>query len=127
MKAFNFRGQFSSDHDNRILKKGLIIFLIALLAVTVYDTANAKSRFTDDFNDFYGTDGSDDGRTMGSCITCHKNRDGSGGENSYGKNWDSYGRDFSAVEARDSDGDGFSNIDEIIADTFPGEDRKSVV
>ena len=69
MKAFNLGGQFSSDHDNRILKIGLIIFLIAVLAVTVYDTANAKSRFTDDFNDFYGTDGSDEGTTLGSCIT----------------------------------------------------------
>ncbi len=58
---------------------------------------------------------------MGSCITCHVNPDGKGGENPYGTHWKAYGRNFAAIEPLDSDGDGFSNIDEILTDTWPGD------
>jgi hypothetical protein len=41
--------------------------------------------------------------------------------NSYGKDFGAANHDFGAIEGKDSDGDGFSNIDEIKALTFPGD------
>jgi hypothetical protein len=41
--------------------------------------------------------------------------------NSYGAEFAKNNHDFGAVEPLDSDGDGFSNIDEIKALTFPGD------
>ncbi len=41
--------------------------------------------------------------------------------NPYGADFGAANHDFAAVEGKDSDGDGFSNIDEIKADTFPGD------
>jgi len=121
MEAFNLRGQTGSVHENRIKKIFLIIFGIALLTFAASDAANAKGNYTTDFNNYYGTDGTDRGTTMGSCITCHVGLDGKGGINSYGNHWKAYARNFGAVETLDSDGDGFSNIDEIIVDTWPGD------
>ncbi len=96
-------------------------FLVVSGAVFICNTADAKDRYTTDFNNFYGTNGTDQGTTMGSCITCHVNLDGKGGINSYGNHWKAYGRNFAAVELLDSDSDGFSNIDEIISGTWPGD------
>jgi len=44
--------------------------------------------------------------------------------NQYGLNYHGYGRNAAAVktiESLDSDGDGYSNIDEIQADRYPGD------
>ena len=106
--------------ENGILKIFLIFFLVSAFTVAAINPAHAKNQYTTDFNDYYGTNGTDRGSTMGSCITCHVNPDGKGGINSYGNHYKSYGRNFAAIEALDSDGDGFSNIDEISADTWPG-------
>jgi hypothetical protein len=121
MEAFNLRGPACSDHQNRITKILLTIFGIVVLTFAASDAAHAKDRYTTDFNNYYGTYGTVRGTTMGSCITCHVNPDGKGGVNPYGNHWKSYGNNFAAVEPLDSDGDGFSNIDEIIADTWPGD------
>jgi hypothetical protein len=40
--------------------------------------------------------------------------------NPYGRDYKRAGRDFVAVEPLDSDGDGFTNLTEILAITFPG-------
>jgi hypothetical protein len=113
-------------HKHHIKTKNFIriigtAFLVAASAAFISNTADAKSNYTTDFNNYYGTDGTNGGTTLGSCITCHVNPDGKGGENPYATIWKAYGRNFAAVEPLDSDGDGFSNIDEIIADTWPGD------
>src|SRR5215813_4515808 len=41
--------------------------------------------------------------------------------NPYGMAFQGSGHDFAAIEAEDSDGDGFSNLAEIMALTFPGD------
>jgi len=120
MEAFNLREPASSGYLNRIIKIIFSIFGIAVLTFAAGDPADAKSGYTTDFNSYYGTGGTDRGTTMGSCITCHVNPDGKGGLNSYGNHYKAYGHNFAAIEALDSDGDGFANIDEIIADTWPG-------
>jgi hypothetical protein len=57
---------------------------------------------------------------MWSCITCHTRADGRGGENDYGRDYGNNGHSFPAIEGRDSDNDGFTNIQGITAGYFPG-------
>ena len=120
MEAFNFRGSSYYNNEKRILKIVIIFLGTAILTFAVNDAAIAKGSYTTDFNNYYGTNGTNGGTTLGSCITCHVNPDGKGGQNSYGNHYKAYGHNFAAIEPLDSDGDGFSNIDEIIADTWPG-------
>jgi hypothetical protein len=97
-----------------------MVFLVLALSAATQGVADAKKSFTDDFNAYYGTNGTDNGTTLGSCITCHNTLDGSG-YNSYGIDYLVNAKNFAAIESLDSDGDGFSNIDEIIDDAFPGD------
>ena len=90
-------------------------------AAIICNSADAKKEYTTAFNNYYGTFGAEGGTTMGTCTTCHINPDGKGGQNPYGNHYKAYARNFAAIEPLDSDGDGFSNIDEIIADTWPGD------
>jgi hypothetical protein len=96
--------------------------LLMALAFTAgtFSMAYAKKSFTDDFNALYGTNGTDKGTTLGSCITCHMTLDGDG-YNPYGVDFLVNGKNFAAVEPLDSDGDGFDNLTEIIDDAFPGD------
>ena len=98
---------------------GTLFFVIAIIIGT-FGIAYAKKQFTDDFNALYGTNGTDKGTTLGSCITCHNTIDGSG-YNPYGLDFLINGKNFAATEALDSDGDGFDNLTEIIDDAFPGD------
>jgi len=72
--------------------------------------------------------------SLGSCQWCHYTYgyDGSGKiqdtMNPYGLNYHAYGRNAAAVkaiESLDSDGDGYSNIDEIRANRYPGDAKDS--
>ena len=66
----------------------------------------------------------------GKCSTCHTKslpkKDGDHENNAYGKDLKATKKkdgtyDFAAIEKKDSDGDGVSNIDEINKGTFPGD------
>lgn len=58
------------------------------------------------------------GTRLDSCSLCHT----SGSSlDSYGQAYRSSGRNFASIEAQDSDGDGFSNLAELNALTFPGD------
>ena len=97
------------------------MFLVMAAAAVICNSADAKKEYTTAFNNYYGTFGAEGGTTMGTCTTCHVNPDGKGGQNPYGTHYKAYARNFAVIEPLDSDGDGFSNIDEIIADTWPGD------
>ena len=58
------------------------------------------------------------GTRLDSCTLCHTSVPS---RNAYGSAWRNNGRSFLAIEGLDSDGDSFSNIDEIDALTFPGD------
>jgi predicted RNA-binding protein with TRAM domain len=96
-------------------------FLVFVITAATFNIAYAKRPYTDSFNNTYGTSGTDGGTSLGSCITCHNQANGKGGENNYGTDYKNSGRDFIAIEPLDSDGDGFSNIEEINAGFFPGD------
>lgn len=60
------------------------------------------------------------GSKIDSCLLCHNSQYG-GSRNTYGQDYDNNGLSFSAIETMDSDSDGFTNIVEINAKTFPGD------
>ena len=98
----------------------LAVFLTLLTATS----SSAVGTYTIWFNTEYGTAGTSGGSTLGSCITCHVNSNGTGGLNPYAVDWKVAGGNaaaFGVIENQNSDGDGYDNIDEILVDTFPGD------
>jgi hypothetical protein len=72
------------------------------------------------FNKKYGTAG----KRLDTCLTCHTSEPpGKDNLNPYGAAYAKSNHDFGAIEPQDSDGDGFTNIDEIKASTFPGDPK----
>ena len=84
--------------------------------------AQSTPEYLSQFNARYKTQGSH----LDSCLTCHTSQSG-GAENMnpYGKDFGAANHDFGAIEPKDSDGDGFSNVDEIKAGTFPGDPNEN--
>lgn len=96
------------------MRKITYTFLL-VLAITAgtFSIAYAHRDFMEKFNDTYGTGGT----PLDTCITCHSNAN----LNPYGEDFRDNGSDFAAIEQMDSDDDGFSNINEIVIRTFPGD------
>jgi len=84
--------------------------------------AESKPEYLSAFNSRYKTSGSH----LDTCSTCHASSSPSADNlNPYGKDLGAANHDFGAIEPKDSDGDGFSNIDEIKAGTFPGDPNEN--
>src|SRR3990172_4668269 len=95
-------------------KKVLILSVMWVLIAGAFSGVSAVSKYLSDFNATYGTAGT----ALGDCTVCHS---GVPQLNPYGQAFKNAGHSFSAIESQDSDGDGFSNITEIDARTFPGD------
>lgn len=101
---------------------GAVAMLSAVMSAAGFrllvSPAQGTPEYMSQFNAKYDTRGS----KLDSCMTCHTTQEG-GAENinPYGADFGQSNHDFGAVEGHDSDGDGFSNVDEIKADTFPGD------
>lgn len=93
--------------------KLIIILLIVLIGVPM---AAARPTYFAAFKDKYSTSGT----RLDTCNTCHTSGGGSP-RNPYGLSFSDSGHDFSSIETLDSDSDGFTNIEEINALTFPGD------
>ncbi len=91
----------------------IFIFIALTLPSIITGVAHAQIEFQDSFEQLYP--GSS---FVGDCVVCHS---GQWGRNSYGSDWKNFGKDFIAIENLDSDNDGFTNIDEIVAGTYPGD------
>ena len=91
------------------------VFGVVILVLGIYSTAKAVSSYKNQFNSRYGTTGT----TLDQCLLCHTSNSSSA-LNPYGNDFASNGHNFAAIEPLDSDGDGFSNLVEINARTFPG-------
>lgn len=106
--------------------KGRLVFgliLGLLVAVIVSGMAMAKSSFLTDFNSLYGTANT----RLDTCDTCHPGGK-TGSLDGYGtavraqlRAGKSAREALIAIEGLDSDNDGWRNIDEIQARTFPGD------
>lgn len=100
-------------------------FLISLALFFAPSITHANSNDLSIFNSKYGTAST----SLSSCTLCHGNAGTSSITavrplTSFGADYLAQGRgnatSFGAIEPKDSDGDGFSNLTEIEARTFPG-------
>jgi len=110
----------------RLFVPGRVVAVPVLAAVLsmagfalLVSPALAKPDYLAEFNKKYDTRGS----KLDSCVTCHTTQQDAQHLNPYGADFGKHNHDFGAIEPLDSDGDGFSNIDEIKAGTFPGDPK----
>lgn len=89
--------------------------LVLLVSVMTPHWASARSGFLEAFTAEYPAVV---GTRLDSCNVCHTNVPR---RNSYGNDFNLAGRRFSSIESVDSDGDGASNLTEIMSLTFPGD------
>jgi hypothetical protein len=102
--------------------KSVILFMACLaMGLCLAGEAFAYSTYLSRFEAKYRAGAT----VIDTCLLCHVRSQGSGPRNAFGEDFanPSIGsHSFNAVlEARDSDGDGFANIVEINARTFPGD------
>ncbi|WP_440951710.1 PGF-CTERM sorting domain-containing protein [Methanococcoides sp. FTZ1] len=95
--------------------KLIVVLLLAVILLAGPSVVSAKSSFLSSFNQYYDTEDS----RLDSCAVCHTGPNG-GSLNPYGRAYSESGRNYASIETRDSDMDGFSNLEEIDALTFPG-------
>ncbi len=93
-----------------------ILMAVCVSILAFAPTVHAESAYLDDFIAAYPAA---NGTRIDQCIICHT-VNGSSSRNTYGAAWRSNGHNFANVANLDSDGDGFTNIQEINALTFPG-------
>src|SRR5271157_5246805 len=104
------------------MRKFVRISCILLVLAAGYGTAHAYSSYLSAFLSAYPSAAS---TQLNTCGLCHINFAGGGPRNPYGIDFAnaSIGNHTfnAALAARDSDGDGYTNIVEINAGTFPGD------
>ena len=91
------------------------IAAVALLILCGGRSAHAVSGYVSGFSAAYPAATA----ALQSCALCHVTA-GPPARNSYGAAYAANGHSYRAIEALDSDGDGFTNLAEITAGTFPG-------
>jgi len=100
----------------RTTTKRILIVLASLgLSTTLLGTMDMQKKFAEKYPDAKAK--------LGKCSTCHTKAMPKKGEadlNAYGKDLGKE-MDFAGAEAKDSDGDGVKNVDEIKAGTNPGD------
>jgi len=108
---------YIQNSKERFMKHKVMVAITTLLAVSVgIGVAYGKSTYLTSFNSTYGTSGT----VLNTCVLCHP-----GGKtsvlNSYATSYKNNNHSYPAIANIDSDGDGFTNITEINARTFPGD------
>ena len=91
----------------------LFVTLVLLIGLSV---AAARPTYFAAFKEKYNIDGT----KLDSCNSCHTSGGGSP-RNPYGIAFSESGRNFASIENLDPDNDGFTNLEEINALTFPGD------
>lgn len=103
----------------RVVAIAAVMVVAAVVGLATWSSpAQSLPDYLAQFNEKYDTSGS----RLDSCETCHASSSPSAENlNPYGTDFAANNHDFAAIEGLDSDGDGFTNIDEINALTFPGD------
>ncbi|NTU60744.1 MAG: hypothetical protein HGA95_00185 [Caldiserica bacterium] len=116
MKGFSIAKALVKAY-NRTMNKRTLLALVAIILLITTSIVLARYPYYVVFQKTYKS-------TVGSridyCI-CHLNKDGGGARNFYGIDFEKNRHDLKAIEDKDSDNDGFKNIDEIKAFTNPGD------
>ncbi|MBS1245262.1 MAG: hypothetical protein H6R41_1799, partial [Deltaproteobacteria bacterium] len=94
---------------------GALAIVVGFLVASV-GQVHAKPSYLSSFNSTYGTSGTN----LDTCNLCHPGGN-TGQFTSYGNAYKNNNHSFASIESLDSDGDGFTNIVEITARTFPGD------
>jgi hypothetical protein len=99
--------------NNNLIAVVLLVTIILLGSPIV----TARPAYLEAFNQQYDIEDT----KLDACLTCHNSPNGGGSRNPYGVAYSENDRDFASIETMDSDGDGFTNLEEINALTFPGD------
>jgi hypothetical protein len=95
------------------MKRLLSILFAMTFLLSIHSVTYSSSGYMTSFNSRYGSAGT----AIGTCSVCHTTAPS---VNSYGNAFKSNSHNYATIEPLDSDGDGFTNIAEINAKTFPG-------
>ena len=107
-----------SIHSHRVTVRVPRLATAIVVAMTLANTAqpaNAISSYLTAFETQYPAAV---GSRIDTCNVCHTSPPAL---NPYGTAYQGAGHEFAPIESADSDGDGFSNLAEIMALTFPGD------
>jgi len=99
--------------EKEMTKSLCAVLVVVALGMGFSDIAHAKDAYLPLFNTKYGTAGS----VLNTCTVCHS---AVPTRNAYGTAYGNNAHNFTTIEPLDSDGDGFTNLAEITARTFPG-------
>lgn len=106
--------------NTRVKKQLLTVGMTILVVVGTVLSAMAVGNYLSLFNTQYGTTGT----KLNSCNLCHPGGN-TGQLNPYANDYAANSHNFTMIEQLDSDGDGFTNVEEITAGTFPGDPSDS--
>jgi hypothetical protein len=99
--------------NNNSIAAVLLVIIILLGSPIV----TARPAYLEAYNQQYDIEDT----KLDACLSCHNSPNGGGARNPYGMAYGENDRDFASIESLDSDGDGFTNLEEINALTFPGD------
>jgi hypothetical protein len=94
------------------------VFLSLLCVTALFSSAHASTGYLTGSTGFETAYPSAKGSVIDSCALCHSSVPAT---NAYGRAYAGAGNNYRSIESADSDGDGFTNIEEINALTFPGD------
>jgi mannan endo-1,4-beta-mannosidase len=95
----------------------LTLAVIVIVAVSTPAPAQAVSSYLTSFRSRYP---SAVGTKLDSCSLCHPGGN-TASLNAFASDFASHNHDYAAIESLDSDGDGYNNLAEIVALTWPGD------
>jgi len=100
-------------------KKYLSMVWVLAAILGSFSMAYGLSSYLSSFNATYGTAGT----AIATCALCHPAGGGNTASNlnNYAVDYVNNGYNYAAIQSLDSDGDGFTNLAEITARTFPGD------
>jgi len=113
---------YASTKQRGLKVLGALALLTSAISAFGFAVASRPAQSTPELQSQFNAKYDMRGSKLDSCMTCHtKQAGGKENLNPYGTDLGAAAGDFAAIEAKDSDGDGVTNIDEIKKETFPGD------
>lgn len=103
-----------------LILTGLVLITVGLILVAAPPLVWAERPFLSEARARYPQL---EGSKLDDCRLCHKNKEGGGPRNAFGQDFQIYSYDFAVMENLDSDGDGFTNLEEFMALTIPSNPK----